>query len=300
VPGLPKICLVSEVGAFVASRKNRSQYFFDILTAMSRVGTVNPHSPHEFFGTFGGVPFWPGGLTLLPASPGAGKTSLLLRMIFEGAAAGIPSAIACYEHTEDELKFRLYCQAQAMIAGAHNDADDSDTEKQLAKCSAAVLMATDYKEDTVRGIEDALLKMYGFPEKGPALVAVDYLNVIPVVGLTGMVPVEFRSGEAAAALRGVAKKHGWAVIAAAALKSDSFTKDLPGLEDLFGDERVPYEADRIFFIKKEGNPRDCGCVSLTVHALKDRTARVRTWPMDFWGERFYPALEHESVNHDGR
>jgi hypothetical protein len=267
---------------------------------MARVGTVNQHSPYEFFGSFGGVPFWPGGLTLLPASPGAGKTSLLLRMMFEGAAAGIPSAIICYEHTEDELKFRLYCQAQAMIAGAHKDIDDIEIEKQLAKCSTAVLMAADYKEDTVRGIEDALLKMYGFPEKGPALVAVDYLNVIPVVGLTGMVPVEFRSGEAAAALRGVAKKHGWAVIAAAALRSEGFTKDLPGLEDLFGDERVPYEADRVFFIKKEGSPRDCGCVSLTVHALKDRTARVRTWPMDFWGERFYPALADESVNHDGR
>lgn len=267
---------------------------------MSRVGTVNQYSPYEFFGTFGGVPFWPGGLTLLPASPGAGKTSLLLRILFEGAMAGIPSAIACYEHSEDELKFRLRCQAKAMITGAHDDVNDSDTERQLAKCGAGVLMATDYKEDTVRGIEDELLKMYGFPEKGPALVAVDYLNVIPVVGLTGMVPVEYRSGEAAAALRGMAKKHGWAVIAAAALKSDSFNKDLPGLEDLFGDERVPYEADRVFYIKKEGIPRDCGCVSLTVHALKDRTAGMRTWPMDFWGERFYPASEAEFANHDGR
>jgi hypothetical protein len=267
---------------------------------MSRAGTVIQQSPYEFFGTFGGLPFWPGGLTLLAASPGAGKTSLLLRMVFEGAAEGIPSAMACYEHTEQELKFRLYRQAQAMVAGAHNEVDDRRIEKQLAHCSTAVLLATDYREDTVRGMEDALLKMYGFPASGPALVAVDYLNVIPVVGLTGLVPVEFRSGEAAAALREVAKKHGWAVIAAAALRSEGFSKEMPGLEDLFGDERVPYEADRVFFIKKEGSPRDCGCVGLSVHALKDRTARVRTWPMDFWGERFYPALADESVHHDGR
>lgn len=267
---------------------------------MSRAGTIHQHFPYEFFGTFGGVPFWPGGLTLLPASPGAGKTSLLLRMVFEAAAAGIPSAMACYEHTEGELKFRLHSQAQAMVAGAHGAVQEREIEQQLAKCSAAVLMATDYTEDTVRGIEDTLLKMYGFPEKGPALVAVDYLNVIPVVGLTGLVPVEFRSGEAATALRGVAKKHGWAVIAAAALKSEGFTKEMPGLEDLFGDERVPYEADRVFFIRKEGSPRDCGCIRLTVHALKDRTDRVRTWPMDFWGERFYPVLAQEFVHHDGR
>jgi hypothetical protein len=267
---------------------------------MPRVGTVTQYSPYEFFGTFGGVPFWPGGLTLLSASPGAGKTSLLLRMVFEGAAAGIPSAIACYEHTEDELKYRLRRQAQAMVAGAHDDVENIKTETQLAKCSAAVLMAMDYREDTVRGIEDILLKTYGFPEKGPALVDIDYLNVIPVVGLTGMVPVEFRSGEAVAALHNMAKKHGWAVIAAAALKSDSFAKELPGLEDLYGDERVSYEADRVLYMKKERILRECGCVRLNIHVLKDRTEKLRTWPMDFWGQRFYPALETEFAHHDGR
>ena len=266
---------------------------------MSRVGTVTHYSPYEFFGTFSGVPFWPGGLTLLTASPGAGKTSWLLRMVFEGAALGIPSAIACYEHTEEELKYRLRRQAQAMVVGAHDSAGDSDTEMQLAKCGAAVLMATDYKENTVRSIEDELLKAYHFPVKGPALVAVDYLNLIPVVGLTGMVPIEFRSGEAAAALHDMAKKHGWAIITAAALNSDSFAKDLPGLEDLYGDERVPYEADRVIYMKREGMPRDCGCVRLTIHILKDRTDKLRTWPMDFWGARFYPALESEFAGHDG-
>jgi len=49
---------------------------------MTRAGTVTQSSPYQFFGTFGGVPFWPGSLTLLPASPGAGKTSLLLKMVF--------------------------------------------------------------------------------------------------------------------------------------------------------------------------------------------------------------------------
>jgi len=265
---------------------------------MARVGTITQFFPYEFFGMFAGIPFWPGGLTLLAASPGAGKTSLLLRVIFEGGMAGIPSALACYEHTEGELKFRLRRQAQAMVAGAHGDAKDSDTEKQLANCAAAVLIATDYKEDTVRGIETTLLQDYGFPDRGPAILAIDYLNVIPVVGLTGMIPVEYRSGEAAAALHEVAKRHGWAVIAAAALKSDGFEKEQPGLEDLFGDERVPYESDRVFFMRKRGSPRKCGCVDLTVHVLKDRTEVIRTWPMDFWGGRFYPALEAESQRHD--
>jgi hypothetical protein len=264
---------------------------------MTRAGTVTQSAPYQFFGTFGGVPFWPGSLTLLPASPGAGKTSLLLKMVFEAASVGLPSAIACYEHTEAEMKFRLRRQAQAMAAGAHASVDEETIEAQLARCSAAVLLATYYKEHTIRSIEDELLKTYHFPEVGAALVAVDYLNVIPVVGLTGLVPIEYRSGEAAAALREMAKRHGWAIIAAAALKSDAFAKTQPGLEYLFGDERVPYEADRVIFIRKDELPRPCGCVHLTALTMKDRTDKIRTWPMDFWGERFYPALEADFSRH---
>jgi len=33
--------------------------------------------------------------------------------------------------------------------------------------------------------------------------------------------------------------------------------------------------------------------------MKDRTDKIRTWPMDFWGERFYPALEADFPRHDG-
>ena len=265
---------------------------------MSRVGTVNQYSSYEIFGTFGGVPFWPGSLTLLPASPGAGKTSWLLRMVFEAASAQIPAAIACYEHTEEELKFRLRGQAKAMVGGAHGNVDDEAVELQLAKCGSAVLMATKYREDTIRSIEDELVNTYKFPEEGKALVAIDYLNVIPVVGLTGLVPVEFKSGEAAAALREMGRRHGWAMIAAAALTSDAFKKDDPGLDDLFGDERVPYEADRVIFAKKDGLPRECGCVALAAIVKKDRNGPERTWRMDFWGERFYPAIEAEFPYHD--
>jgi len=77
---------------------------------MPRVGTLGSPKPYEFFGTYAGISFWPGGLTLLAAAPGVGKTSWLLRMLFEGADDGIPSAIGCYEHTAEELKYRLSCQ----------------------------------------------------------------------------------------------------------------------------------------------------------------------------------------------
>jgi replicative DNA helicase len=86
---------------------------------MARIGVTGIPDPYHFFGTFAGLPFWGGGLTLLSAAPGIGKTSWVLRMLLNAAALGMPSALGCYEHTEDELKFRLSKQAEAMIGGPH-------------------------------------------------------------------------------------------------------------------------------------------------------------------------------------
>ena len=95
----------------------------------------------------------------------------------------------------------------------------------------------------------------------------------------------------------MARHHGWAIIAAAALKSERFN-DGDDLSALLGDERVPYEADRVLVVNRNGDVRECGCVSLEVITLKDRTGPARRWPMQFWGERFYPALEAEFHKHD--
>ncbi len=262
-----------------------------------RVATVGNPNPYEFFGTFAGVPFWGGGLTLLAAAPGIGKTSWLLRQQFEASAAGIPAVLGCYEHTEAELKYRFIQQAKAMVGGAHGAVSDAAVNAKLAACSQAVLLALDDSRDTIRGLEERLIGEFGFPEYGYALVAVDYLNRIPVVGLTGMLPADQRSGQAATGLRELAKKHNWAIIAAAALKKESFRNTTWDLSDLDGDERVPYVADRVLLVSREGEVSKCGCLDLAVHTLKNRAGRIQTWKLQFWGERFYPVLEHEFDNH---
>jgi hypothetical protein len=70
------------------------------------------------------------------------------------------------------------------------------------------------------------------------------------------------------------------------------------LSALLGDERVPYDADRVLVVQRKGEVRDCGCVPLEVITLKDRTGPPRRFPMQFWGERFYPALETEFHKHN--
>jgi hypothetical protein len=268
---------------------------------MTRIASTGIPNPYRFFGTYAGLPFWGGGLTLLAAAPGIGKTSWMLRMLLEAASERIPCAIGCYEHTEDELKYRLSKQAEAAMGGAHGTVVTIEVEAILAKSAEGVLLALNDKTDTIRSFEECLLKLYGFPEKGNALILVDYLNRIPVVGLSGIQPVDVRSGDAAIELREMAKRHGWAVLAAAALEAKSFTKEsgVYDLSDLFGDERVPYTADRVYLVSRDCEPSmPCSCVNLMVHTLKDRTGPVRQFKMQFWGERFYPALENEKYLHE--
>lgn len=259
---------------------------------MARAGIVGNLQPYKFFGTFAGLPFWPGGLTLLAAAPGIGKTSWLLRVVFEASVADFPAALGCYEHTAEELKYRLRLQSEAAVAGPHEDADETNVENLLASGSQTVLLPLSDRDDTLRAIEEILLEDYGFPEQGPALLAVDYLQRVPVIGLTGLVPAGQRSGEASAGLRKLAQRHGWAVMAACALKAEHFTTGVE-LSSLLGDERVPYEADRVLLVQREGAVQKCGCVNLDVYTLKNRTGPARTRQLAFWGERFYPALKEE-------
>jgi hypothetical protein len=265
---------------------------------MARIGSTGIPEPYKFFGTFAGLPCWGGGLTLLSAAPGIGKTSWMLKMLYD-AALSFPSALMCYEHTEDELKFRIAQQAKARIAGPHGAADVDVVEREMAEIGNGVLEALRDDMHTVPLLEDILLQTYGFPVKGPALVLIDYLNRVPVVGLTRMLEVKERSGNAAIELREMAKRHGWAVLASAALNADAFSKndEKYDLSDLFGDERVPYTADRVYLISRDGMPASCGCVDLKVHTLKDRTGMTCEWDVQFWGGRFYPAIGDERQRH---
>lgn len=257
----------------------------------ARLGQVTGDAePYRAFGVFGELPFWRGGLTLVAAAPGVGKTSWMLRMVAEAAAArpkGMPAAIGCYEHTPDELAFRLRRQAEAVVAGAHGSVGEGPVDVQVADWSDALLLELDDRQDTVRMLEDLLLSHYAFPRRGPALLAVDYLQRVPVVGVGGLVTDETRAGEAAATLRNVSRRRGWAIVAASATKSGTFTDEDVGLEAILGDERVVYEADRVLWATPEVT-RSCGCARWHVKMLKDRTGPATDFKMTFWGERFYP------------
>ena len=262
------------------------------------VSTAGNPKPYQFFGVFADLPFWPGGLTLLASAPGIGKTSWLLRMIRDAGADGFPAMIGCYEHTPEELKYRMYMQSQAAVSGPHGEASEQAAAAYLAEAGNTALVQLDHQRDTTRALEELIIEDLHFPTNRPALIAVDYIQRVPVVGTFGLISEEQRAGEAAARLRELGRKRGWAIIAASALKADAFD-DASNLGSLLGDERLPYEADRILIIEREGIMSDCGCVSLSVRTLKDRTGPATTWDMAFWGERFFPAFGEEMKAHGG-
>lgn len=267
---------------------------------MSRAGTLGlgDSNPYEIFGTFAGLPAWQGGLTLLSAAPGIGKTSWLLRMVTEAAENRVPAVMGCYEHSAQELKYRIRKQAEARLGGAHGKTNRREVETLLAKSSEAVLLSLSPRDDTIRAVEEVLIKDYCFPEYGPAVICLDYLSRIPVIGLTGMLPENERIGQAAVDLKSLARRHGWTVIVAAAVSKDTFSGARGDLSALVGSEDVPYEADRVLFMQRDGEPGRCGCVKVVVYTEKDRTGPVRQYPLFFWGGRFFPAQPDEFSMHE--
>lgn len=270
---------------------------------MARLGTITNTAAYTSFGVFGGVSFWPGSLTIVAATPGMGKTSWGLAMVAEASQEGLGSALACYEHTEEELADRLRRQAAGKIYGAHPQQEDdlhtAEVEALLAAQGNAILLAVEYDE-TARALEDRLIHVEAFPKTGPALLVVDYLQRMPVVNRLGqMITDNTRAGEAAVALKAIAKKRGWAIVAISALEKETFTAhDIEALQRnpesalayLLGDERVSYEADRVFVLYRT-ETLSCGCCHKGICVTaKNRNGRTEIVPFTFWGQRTYPFL----------
>ena len=275
---------------------------------MPFLSQIQAHTPYEPFGVFAGLPFWPGGLTLVAAAPGVGKTSWVLHLTAEAARQGVPAAFLCYEHTPEELRYRLRAQAAGTLFGPHpvreEETEDAarSIEERMAQSGRLFLARPDDRMETPERLERLLKDV--LPAGKPALVGVDYLQRIPYVDVAGRVLTSHqgRDGAVAAAFKRMALENEWHIVLIAALEKTRFHADRDAIEALrqnpgaalaalLGDERVAYEADRVLVLFRAG-VRSCGCCYVwTMVAAKDRIAPLRTKQVVFWGRRFLPVLE---------
>ena len=119
-----------------------------------------------------------------------------------------------------------------------------------------------------------------------------------MVGLTGMLPEDQKGGEAAAALRDLSRAHGWAIIAAAALRSETFDEG-DELSALLGDERVPYVADRVLLVRRaEASAFLRLCGALGAYPERPHRAGAHLDRCSSGANVSIPALEGEFDRHD--
>ncbi len=271
---------------------------------LSQIPDTQPYKP---FARIAGLPFWPGGLTLVAAAPGVGKTSWALDVAAETARAGHFAAFLCYEHTPEELRARLRSQALGRVAGPHpaeeDDATQEAVERLLATATRLFVDMLDDREDTPRRVEHTLRHV--LRGDTPALVVVDYLQRVPYVDPMGrsLTLADGRAGAVTAAFKRMALQHGWHIVLIAALEKAHYTPDTlqaavalnpaAALAALLGDERVAYEADRVLVLFRS-RTRTCGCCyDGNCVVAKDRTGPTRTLPFSFWGRVFLPRMEAE-------
>lgn len=281
---------------------------------LSQIQDATPYHP---FGMFAGLPFWPGGLTLVAAAPGVGKTSWVLHILAEAARQGHPAAFLCYEHSPEELRYRLRAQAAGLVFGPHPTGEETTgkgiqaIEERLAESARLYLHHPNDRTDTPERLERLLLDELSAMARRPVLVGVDYLQRVPFVDFSGRIltAAQGRDGAVAAAFKRMALENGWHILLIAALEKNRFTaKSLAealrvnpaaALGALLGDERVVYEADRVFVLFREGT-HPCGCCyDWRLIVAKNRIGPLQNLYLSFWGQRFLPAemgwMGHDNV-----
>ncbi len=258
-------------------------------------------APAPFF-RFAGFDFRPGGLTLLAAAPGAGKTSWLLALLAEATRQRVPAALLCYELTPDEIIDRLREQAAGLVVGPHEEItteEERQQQERLIANAAGLFLDTPSARDTPERLRTRIRDAFA-DKKGPVLVGVDYLQRVPYVDSLGRLlgPDQGRDGVVTGVFKQMAQEEGWHIILVAALEKGSFafeehqrllqTNPATALAALLGDERVAYDPDRVLVLFRS-ETLSCGCCyNLNMLVAKDRTGPVRRLAWRFYGRRYLP------------
>ena len=184
---------------------------------------------------------------ILAASPSAGKTTLMLNILFNVAEAGTPVGIISMETSSKKIIHRLHCMAGQVEGGLFYRGAASKQDLERMAMAAARVGRSRHKihlRDDVRGdtgLVSCCRQMY---QAGARIIGIDYLQLLSTPDYEGV-------SQSSSTVKGIAKELNIPVILISSLNrgTNNQNKDgkdkKPTMSDLRGSGSIEFDADKI-------------------------------------------------------
>jgi len=223
-----------------------------------------------------------GGLYILAARPGAGKTSMALTLARSVCEQGKRVLFFSLEMTKDDLAVKLLAQVAAIDfriveSGVWEDVHATAIQDANAEMRKMRLDIFDGTEISAVGVRSMAKRQRQLPD----LIVVDYLQLLQG-SRPGMSEYESIS-EASRTLKIVARELRIPVLALAQLNRDSEkgTPRPPKLVDLKGSGSIEQDADAVIFIHRTTQDESAPIRELDIVIAKNRFGPMGTVPWQF-------------------
>jgi len=218
-------------------------------------------------------------LIYIAGTPSAGKTTMLLNILFHNAEHGVPVGIISLETSAKKLVHRLHCMAGQVDGGIflRGQSDEQSHQKMMAGMMRVkrVREMIHLRDDvfTVAQLTAACRQMY---QKGVRLIGVDYLQKINC----GHSKEYDNVTAGSAALKAIARDLNIPVVAISSLnRGEKDEKKKPSINDLRGSGNCEFDGDKIYLLHCEDRESNIREVEINVAKNKDGECGRRSLTM---------------------
>lgn len=198
----------------------------------------------------------PGSLNILAARPAMGKTALAINMAANVAANNKPVAIFSLEMSKQEVskRFMSACMnrplTQILYSHKMTPEDSREIDNAVSKLSTFPVYIDDTSDINPVTMKSKLTELRAKPESNPALVIVDYLQLMSLPGSNKSRNEEVTT--ISRQLKLLAKEFGIPIIALSQLSRGAAKRDdhTPQLSDLRDSGAIEQDADTVMFIDR--------------------------------------------------
>lgn len=236
--------------------------------------------------------FQPGQLIVLAARPGIGKSTLVLNWLLNAASTSGWGSLHSLEMQRAEVVRRLACNQGNVPAGAVKER--RLTQGQLQDFLQAIrvieglpLLINDAGSVTAQDVRSQVLRECARRGCPPALVVVDYLQLVSSPAEAKGKSEALRIGEISRAFKLLAKDAGAPVVVLSQLNREiEKANRKPVLSDLRDSGAIEQDADIVAFIHRPPKPQVAGDEpdrSATLVIAKHRDGPTAEIPLEFHG-----------------